>query len=42
MVFQTFDQIIFGTVVHLAWKIGVCRERAAFDLTFQYEIKLFS
>ena len=39
MVFQTFDQIIIGTVARLAWKIGVCRERAAFDLTFQYEIK---
>jgi len=24
-------------VVHLAWKKGVCRGRAAFDITFQHK-----
>jgi len=35
--YSTRQNHIVYTVAHLAWKKGVCRGRAAFDITFQHK-----
>ena len=37
---QALISDVLYTVAHLAWKKGVCRGRAAFDITFQHKTAL--